>query len=263
MRVSALAAQGTYGLVTNLGSFVARFLLQPIEETSSVLFARLAHDKAVSVATANAQVGVVVTMYVKLMTYVGLVVACFGSNFSTTLLGMLYGSRIGGEAGALLSMYCTYVLFMAINGITEGFLHATVNRIGVVNAITFALSLIHYATLYWAVVHFGPAGLIAANCINMALRIVQSLAYIAIYYSKEAPLRAMFPNIPTLFAFGVAYGVTRTSSNLFENPTFLSRGTMLHIFIGLGALVGVAGVAVLTDKQFLSRARQIRAGKLE
>ena len=39
--VSSLSDQGVFGLVSNLGSIVARLLLQPVEETSFAIFSKL------------------------------------------------------------------------------------------------------------------------------------------------------------------------------------------------------------------------------
>lgn len=57
----------------------------------------------------------------KVVTLVGLVFACFGSNYTHLLLYTLLGSRWANtDAPTVLAWYCAYVLILALNGVTEG-----------------------------------------------------------------------------------------------------------------------------------------------
>jgi hypothetical protein len=55
-----------------------------------------------------------------------LVVATYGASYSYFLIRILYGRRWSDhtDAAAVLSLYCGYVLVMAINGTTEAYVHS-------------------------------------------------------------------------------------------------------------------------------------------
>lgn len=76
-----------------------------------------------------------------------------------------------------MQAYCTYLLFMAANGMAEAFAYGLANEhvlnqlqeLMIINAaiyIGLTLAFSHY---------FGIIGLIYANCINMAIRAIWSL----------------------------------------------------------------------------------------
>ena len=120
----SLLHQGVFSVVSNLGSLVARFLFQPVEEVSFTLFSKLLKsDQAKERQTNMVLASRVLYAILKLMVLIGLVFTCFGTNYSTSLLEILYGQKYGRESPAppVLVCYCVFVFFMALNGM-EGFL---------------------------------------------------------------------------------------------------------------------------------------------
>ena len=75
-----------------------------------------------------------------------------------------------------LRWHCFYILIIAVNGITECFMFATMSQTAidkynqkmVVFSIIFLLSS-------WFLTYFGAVGFIFANCLNMILRIIHRL----------------------------------------------------------------------------------------
>ena len=56
----------------------------------------------------------------------GLVATAFGPSYAYLLLRLLYGRRWSDtEAPAALGWYCPYIALLAVNGVTEAYLHAT------------------------------------------------------------------------------------------------------------------------------------------
>jgi oligosaccharide translocation protein RFT1 len=117
--------QGVYALVSNLGSLVARFALQPIEETCLTVFGRLhaqqqqsSSSSSSTTSKSNAAAGRpqlsaehLLALATKSMILLGLVFVAFGTQFSHMLLHLLYGQRWSmTEAPAALSLYCVYIL---------------------------------------------------------------------------------------------------------------------------------------------------------
>ncbi|XP_066375088.1 uncharacterized protein [Miscanthus floridulus] len=155
------------------GTLVVRIVFLPFEESPYATFARLAGS-------------LVSEIYPKLIMLIGLVFISFGPSYSYTLLKLLFGKRHSeGEASVILRYYCLYIISLAMNGISEAFLHAVANenQLKQSNDILLLFSVI-YITLN---VHHpgaspsilikssGPIGLTAANAISMLLRIMCSV----------------------------------------------------------------------------------------
>ena len=114
-----LLHQGVFSVVSSLGSLVARFLFQPVEEVCFALFSKLLSSQNDSERLSNLTLCArVLNTVLKLMVLVGLVFLCFGTNYSTCLLELLYGQSYGRASPApnVLSVYCVFVCFMAVNG---------------------------------------------------------------------------------------------------------------------------------------------------
>ena len=73
----------------------------------------------------------------------------FGPSYAYLLLRLLYGRRWSDtEAAAALGWYCPYIALLAVNGITEAYLHATAHgRYGAAATYSGALGLqLHCST---------------------------------------------------------------------------------------------------------------------
>ncbi|XP_032297503.1 protein RFT1 homolog isoform X3 [Coturnix japonica] len=121
--------QGVYDIVNNLGSLVARFIFLPIEESFYVFFAQVLErgknvkdQKQDDVAMASN----VLELLLKLVLLIGLTIAVFGCAFSQLALDIYGGSMLSSGTGPdLLRCYSLYVLFLAVNGVTECFTFAS------------------------------------------------------------------------------------------------------------------------------------------
>ena len=84
-------------------------------------------------------------MLLKLVILVALVIVTFGYSYSFLLLDIYGGQKLNSEDGKivnklfsqqllcitghwLLRTYCVYVLFLAVNGVTEGFAFAMMSK---------------------------------------------------------------------------------------------------------------------------------------
>lgn len=123
---------------------------------------------------------------VRLVAVLGLLGLTFGPPYAQLVLHVLYSSHWGTrESAGLLGTYCSYLLFLAVNGVTEAFVHAVSSgsQLHRANGWLLAFSLLHLPTCYLAIRRWGAAGLVLANCGNMALRIGYSLARIRSFFS--------------------------------------------------------------------------------
>ncbi|KAK9855128.1 hypothetical protein WJX84_001933, partial [Apatococcus fuscideae] len=123
------------------------------------------------------------SVLMKVALLAGLTAVAFGPPYTYLLLRILYGRRWadGTEAPRALAAYCTYILFLAANGILEAFLHAvsTPRQIMASNAVLVAVSAVHLGLSVSLIRKMGVVGLIVADGVNMALRVLYCLWFVA------------------------------------------------------------------------------------
>uniref|UniRef100_A0A3B3BVC2 Protein RFT1 homolog n=1 Tax=Oryzias melastigma TaxID=30732 RepID=A0A3B3BVC2_ORYME len=256
--VLSFGDQGVYDIVNNLGSMVARFVFLPIEESFYIFFANIlergrgVHKQEQEAASMAAEV---LECLLKLVVVIGLIITVFGYGYSHLALDLYGGSLLSRGAGpVLLRCYSCYVLLLAVNGVTECFVFATMSKeeVDKYNLVMLALSasflILSYMLTWWA----GGVGFILANCLNMGLRIVHSLRYIRRYFhtSHWTPLRGLLPSPPLLLALAVSAAVTAGSEAVFCCDGGWSL-RLLHIAVGGVCLLLVLSVTALSEKQLL------------
>jgi len=183
--------QGVYGLVSNLGSLVARFFFQPIEEASFAEFSELLKPSSSSSASTHTasptlprkrsvtpapllSAWKVLTSMLKLMLMIGLLFLTFGPPYSYSLITLLYGAKWSETAAAsVLAHYCAYVSVMALNGVSEAFLFAVVQP-QELQAYTHAMlpTSLLYLLSCAALSPYGAKGLVWSNCLSMLCRML-------------------------------------------------------------------------------------------
>ena len=121
------------------------------------------------------QAGKVLSYLSLAVTSIGLLALTFGQSYSHHVL-LLYGGAdfvAGGLPQSLLQWHCLAICFLAVNGITEGYMFATntSNDIDKYNYLMAIFSVSFLILSYILTSIFGPVGFIFANCINMFCRI--------------------------------------------------------------------------------------------
>ncbi|XP_028408270.1 protein RFT1 homolog [Dendronephthya gigantea] len=241
-----LAQQGVYDVINNLGSLAARFIFLPVEESYYLFFTQtLVRDKPASKQQPESLCLAAETLesVLKFVLLIGLTIVVFGYSYSLLALDIYGGSILSsGEGPTQLRWHCFYILIIAVNGITECFMFATMsqeavekyNKKMVVFSVIFLLSS-------WFLTYFGAVGFIFANCLNMMLRIIHSLIYIQEYFCDTSlrPLQGFLPSKPVLLAYIIACIFTLWSDSMF----CCSYGwfwRLCHIATG-----GLCGLAVI------------------
>ena len=174
--LTGMTEQGVYALVSNLGSLVARLVLQPVEEATFAHYSRLAAAAPPDAAALRRMVALV-----RAAAIFGGVFAAFGPAYSWLLLRLLYGPLWSStDAPSVLQAYCAHVCAIALNGVTEAFVHATATRdeLQKLKVLLVALSVAYVPAAAVGLTTLGARGLIAANCANVALRTAYSLRFI-------------------------------------------------------------------------------------
>uniref|UniRef100_A0A8C6U6E9 Protein RFT1 homolog n=1 Tax=Neogobius melanostomus TaxID=47308 RepID=A0A8C6U6E9_9GOBI len=191
----------------------------------------------------------------KLVLVIGLIITVFGYGYSYLALDIYGGSLLSSGTGpSLLRCYSSYVLLLAVNGITECFVFAAMSQkqVDKYNLIMLGLSvsflLLSYVLTWWA----GGVGFILANCLNMGLRILHSVVFIHHYFksSQWKPLRGLVPSPLLILALGVSAVVTALSEFAFCcSHGWLFR--LIHVAVGGVCLCFVLVTVYVTETQLV------------
>ncbi|MQM11540.1 hypothetical protein Taro_044442 [Colocasia esculenta] len=183
-----------------LGSLVVRMVFLPFEESAYATFAKFASGQS---PQRIVRLGNALVEALKLVMLIGLIVIAFGPSYSYALTRILYERKWSdGEASTALRYYCLYVIFVAMNGTSEAFVHAVADKRELKQSNN---SLVMFSVIYMllnvALVQYaGAIGLITANSINMILRIIYSAIFIRHYFQVGLLLFCFSP----LHAIGLA-----------------------------------------------------------
>ncbi|KAM3877563.1 man(5)GlcNAc(2)-PP-dolichol translocation protein RFT1 [Diretmus argenteus] len=262
LNVLSFGDQGVYDIVNNLGSMVARFIFLPIEESFYVFFAKVLERGCNVKSQKQEDVAIaaeVLQCLLKLVLVIGLIITVFGYAYSHLALDIYGGSLLSSGAGpTLLRCYSSYVLLLAVNGVTECFVFAAMSQeeVDKYNLVMLGLSVsflfLSYMLTWWA----GAVGFILANCLNMGLRILHSLLYIHRYFhlSPWKPLQGLLPSPVLLLALALSAVVTALSEGvLCCDSGWLLR--LVHIGVGAMCLLCVLVTVLLTETQLIQFVR--------
>lgn len=271
------------------GGLAARFLLQPLEENTRLLWSRLTSagdDKLNKMEQSY-------VVLVKLVLYIGFTFSFLATNYTSILLNILAGKKWGSndEAIAVLSAFCMYTAFLALNGMTEAFIFGVaksgseIGRMGMMHAIVggiFAVS----APL--CVARFGTLGLVAANCVAMLIRSIYSIHFAAVFFashkqhSTDAPNKSnnkpeqlpvvtvlqrlliqMFPHWLVMLCFVASAAATKGSLKWLKSQD-LQVGSWSwfvlaarHVAVGAFCFATILAVAYSTEKTFQRSVRML------
>ncbi|RMJ08286.1 hypothetical protein CDV36_012102 [Fusarium kuroshium] len=225
--VSLLATaevQGAYALANNYGGLLARLLFQPVEESSRSYFSRLLSSPTANppagdgekqssrpspaVNEAKQNLSTLLRLYILLSS----IIINIGPFAAPPLLAIVAGKRwIGSGAGDVLAAYCFYIPFLALNGLTESFVASVATEAEVHQQSgwmgAFSVAFAASAFLFMRVFPLGAIGLVLANIINMACRIIWSGAFIKRYFKKHGvdfEIKTLLPEGSVTFSLATA-----------------------------------------------------------
>ncbi|KAI7684039.1 oligosaccharide translocation protein RFT1, partial [Hortaea werneckii] len=224
--VSAFATledQGMYAVSANYGGLIARMLFRPIEDSCRNLFANLCatsndqdqagknkKEKGEKAANNIQRASDILHNVLRVYGITSLLAFAIGPTAAPLLLQLVAGSRwTDSGAGEVLATYCYCIPLLAINGVSEAFVSATASTrelqkqsiwMGAFSA-GFALS----AYIFLRVLEMGAKGLVLANCVNMALRIIFNLSFATRFFRRNGVEFNLLELLPNVFAVG--YGL--------------------------------------------------------
>lgn len=203
-------AIGVYALASNYGGLIARMVFQPIEEMCRNYFGKLLS----STTTGEAQKKTTQTAsrdlhrILKLYALLSVTAVALGPSIAPLLLGIVAGPRWSAAgAGHVLGRYCYYIPLLAVNGVTEAFISAVASKSELDRQsawmLAFSAGFAGAGYLFLDVLGLGAEGLVWANVINMAFRILWSFNFINKYLSARGSrldISSLMPQWSTLAA---------------------------------------------------------------
>lgn len=191
--LTSLQDQGAYALASNYGGLVARMLFQPIEESSRNLIANVcAPDPTSKEPTANGlrEAKRLLQTILKFYNIINLLAIVVGPTVAPLLLRIVAGARWADtEASSVLSVYCYYIPFLGVNGLTEAFVAAVASNAELGSqSLSMGVFFGAFASAAWLFLHYlklGASGLVYANCVNMGLRIIFNTRFIHKFFERN------------------------------------------------------------------------------
>ncbi|KAI4635569.1 uncharacterized protein J4E87_000522 [Alternaria ethzedia] len=266
--LASLADQGAYALASNYGGLIARMLFQPIEESSRNMFAKLCANVETSATEKKdlkksdeqkqnlAQASRVLSTILRLYGIISLFAVTLGPVLAPVLLSIVAGKKWSAtSASQVLSTYCYYIPFLAINGVTEAFVAAVAtNKELYAQSISMGIFFALFAGSAWFFIgqlEMGGNGVVLANTVNMGLRIVWNTWFIRRFFAKNGSEFNVLETLPSLAAVAPA-AVIPTLMRTKPAISFLGRLGVLGELISMGAVGGVYVLHVLFfERQFL------------
>lgn len=261
---------------SSYGGMAARILLQPLEESARLLWSRLSNRKEIL------QLEQSYVLMVKLVSYIGLLFSCVAVNYTNFLISILAGRKWGSnsEAAGVLSAFCIYTAFLAVNGTTEAFVYGVstsgreIGHLGVVHTLT---GVVFAVSSFFLVSKYGTQGLVAANCIAMSIRSMYSISFAAKYFARKKSksfsslwfhlVGQIIPHPLVLAGFLFANFATRYSlnrlkeENLHQGINYQSNEWLLltsqHLAVGVSCALGIAALAITVEVSFFRSLRSM------
>lgn len=268
--LASLADQGAYALASNYGGLIARMLFQPIEESSRNMFAKLCADTSPSETSTDkkdskqadeqkqnlAQAARVLTTIVHLYSIISLFAVTSGPVLAPLLLSIVAGKKWSAtNASKVLSTYCFYIPFLAINGVTEGFVAAVAtNKELYAQSISMGFFFVLFAGSAWFFIgqlELGGSGVVLANTVNMSLRVVWNTWFIKKFFGQKESGFSVFDTLPSLTAAAPAI-IVPTLMRTKPGLRYLARFGVLGELVSMGTVGGLYVLHVLWfERRFL------------
>lgn len=193
-----VSQQGTYAVISNYGSMIARIVFLPVEEMLRNLFTKVFAAETPSAKTAFTTMENLLAFYM----YFSILLLLGGTFNGEFLLRILLGRSAAWRSSELFALFPQYILylpFMAFNGILEAFQTSILSdrQIKVYSLFMLFLTFISFLVLIVLVKQWGwgLTGLIVANITSMTLRII----YCSFTYVRFARKHSVKTSLATLF----------------------------------------------------------------
>lgn len=187
-------------------------------------------------------------LLVKFHVLFGCLFVFLGTNYAFTFLDLFAGRSWSSRSDAVsaLQTFLLYIPFMGVNGVTEAVL-LSVARESDLKAYQYWM--VAFSGIFMAagaasltIFYCGTSGIIAANILNMALRITCGVVFLRRVWQKtrrtSSQSRAWMPSVFVILIGCVVWIITRTSAGYADQMRL--KGKFEHVAVG-----GICGILFL------------------
>lgn len=270
--MASLTDQGAYALASNYGGLIARMLFQPIEESSRNMFAKLcANTESIAEAKGTkekkaekskeqeenlSQANRILATIIHLYTIISLFAITLGPSLAPILLSIVAGKKWSAtSASKVLATYCYYIPFLAINGVTEGFVAAVAtNKELYAQSMSMGIFFAFFAGSAWFFIgqlELGGSGVVLANTVNMGLRIIWNTWFTKRFFGQRGLRFKISETLPSVMALAPAI-IVPTLMQTRPGLQYLARFGVVGELVSMGAVGGLYVLHVLFfERHFL------------
>jgi oligosaccharide translocation protein RFT1 len=256
----SLAEQGVYNVASQFGSLAGRLIFSKVEEAAYFYFSQTVTRGPITKEISKQKemeekASIHLYKLLRAMILVGLVVAVYAQSYSHMLLHLYGGETLSSGMGpGLLRSQSFFLLFMAVNGVSEcyAFASMTTQQVEKYKYLMFLMTCIFLICVYGFAKILGPVGFVVANCCNFAMRIFYNFHHIYHRHQEqeEKPWKGVIPPkiiLVILFFCGCLCKV----SEMFLYDNFASyQGAFYHFLIGLLCFL-ITVICIVFNEKFI------------
>ena len=254
----SLAEQGVYNVASQFGSLAGRLIFSKVEEAGYFYFSQtVTRGEIIKTASKQKDMEEKASLHLykllRMMILVGIVVAVYAQSYSHMLLHLYGGEKLSSGIGpSLLRSQSIFLVFMAVNGVSEcyAFASMTTKEVEYYKYLMFIMTCVFLFMVYQLAILLGPIGFVAANCCNFSMRIAYNFNHIIKRHQghDQKPWRGVIPPLPVIIVLGVC-GSLCYLSELYLYQEFSSYdGAFYHFMIGVASFLMTVMSIILSDE---------------
>lgn len=279
--------QGLFALANNYGSFITRLLFLPMEDSSRMVFSKMAAEIKQNgdlsddgTTTLQDMADLFVFLFHSISTFI-LIFPTFGPNYVNLFVHLVFRSKWkSNESVMTLGCYCFYLYSLGLNGISEAFVHATApaKKFSRLNIGLLISTIVYIAIAIPLIKQFGTPGIIIAGTASMLVRTMSSLLYIkSCFHSKSAidifslatsnpekvnfDFSSLFPHYIIVIVAIISYILTNVSAQSHSGSQLHFKDHLVHVTNGLICFVVYAIVVFIYTKNDIIKLFKLVIGR--
>ena len=254
----SLAEQGVYNVASQFGSLAGRLIFSKVEEAAYFYFSQTVTRGPITKEISKQKdmeekASIHLYKLLRAMILVGLVVAVYAQSYSHMLLHLYGGEKLSSGMGPeLLRSQSVFLLFMAVNGVSEcyAFASMTTPQVEKYKYLMFLMTCVFLMCVYGFAKILGPVGFVLANCCNFAMRILYNFRHIYRRHQEheEKPWKGVILPM-TFIVILLSLGSLCKISEIFLYDNFSSyQGAFYHFLMGVTCFLITVACIVSKEK---------------
>ena len=267
----SLAEQGVYNVASQFGSLAGRLIFSKVEEAAYFYFSQTVTRGSITKEDSKQKdmeqkASTHLFKLLRSMILIGLVVAVYAQSYSHMLLHLYGGEKLSSGIGpGLLRSQSIFLIFMAINGVSECYAFAamTTSQVERYKYLMFVMTTIFLSCVYGFAKVFGPLGFVLANCCNFVMRILHNFYHIYHRHSnqEEKPWKGVIPPTSIVLLL-ILCGFTCKLSEIFLYDNFSSYyGAFYHLLSGVSCFL-ITVICIVMKEDFIKEPALIWLNRL-